>query len=156
MIPDITIINRPQREIYGLWEKSNDKTIAKDIPALSRLFYDTVEQNTGSVLPFYVLSKNYDKTSGTFDLFIGSETTHHALESFLLPEGIYGRVTVKPKLGFLWGFSVGKAKRYFYSEWLPSSQYTALNIEYEYHTEKSIARKPQIDLFFAIKSSATK
>lgn len=64
--------------------------------------------------------------------------------------GIYGKVVVKPKLGFLWGLAVGEAKRYFYVQWLPASDYDALHMEYELHTEKSVPKKPVIALYIAI------
>lgn len=45
---------------------------------------------------------------------------------------------------------MGEAKRYFYAQWLPNSGYKALNMEYEYHTEKSVSKKPEIEIYFAI------
>lgn len=42
------------------------------------------------------------------------------------------------------------AKRYFYTRWLPDIPYRAKNIEYEHHTEKSLGRHPEIELFFAV------
>jgi predicted transcriptional regulator YdeE len=88
---------------------------------------------------------------GQFDLFIGGEIEKSGLEVFRLPAGTYGKISVKPKLGLLWGLAVGKAKRYFYAKWLPSSEYEAVNMEYELHTEKSVAKNPEIDLIFAVR-----
>lgn len=146
----VETITQPQQQLYGLWQKSSDKTIAKDIPALSKKYYEVVGKPAGSVLPFFVLSQNYREATGQFDLFIGGQIYHEQLKSYILPEGTYGKMTIKPKLGFLWGMAVGQAKRYFYTKWLPASGYDALNMEYELHTEKSVAKKPENDLLFAI------
>ena len=59
-------------------------------------------------------------------------------------------------MGFMWGLSIGEAKRAFYTEWLPNSDYTALNMEYEYHTEISAGKNPQIDILFSIEKRSDK
>jgi len=147
---EVTTITMPQRMIYGMRGNSSDKAISKDIPSLSKKYYDAIGKPSGSVLPFFVLSHNYSETTKQFDLFIGGQTEHGQLEEYELPEGIYGKITVKPKFGFVWNLAIGEAKRYFYIKWLPASGYSALNMEYELHSEKSIAKKPEIDLLFAI------
>jgi hypothetical protein len=60
-------------------------------------------------------------------------------------------VTIKPAIELFWGLSIGKAKRAFYKDWLPKTDYAALNMEYEYHTEASVGKKPQIDILFAVR-----
>ena len=91
-----------------------------------------------------VVSKNCE-------MLIGGDIVHDNLESFILPAGDYAIITIKPKMGFLWGASVGEAKRYFYTKWLLENPYEALNMEYEYHTEKAIGKHPTIDIIFAIR-----
>lgn len=150
MAIEVTVITQPVQQLYGLWGKSSDKAIAKDIPALSKRYYEAIDRAAGSVLPFYVLSKNYDPAAGTFELFIGGRIEGKGLEGFQRPAGAYGRVLVRPKLGFLWGPAVGQAKREFYTQWLPGSGYRAANMEYELHTEVSVGKKPSIELLFAI------
>ncbi len=153
MAIDVTIITQPEeRAIYGVWGKSSDKTVSKDIPALSKEYYGIVGKEPGLVLPFFVLSKDYAKDTGRFDLLIGGENEKAGLTKFHLPAGIYGKISVKPKLKLLWGLAVGEAKRFFYIKWLPASEYEAVNMEYELHTEKSIAKNPEVDLLFAIKT----
>ena len=78
----------------------------------------------------------------------------NSLESYVLPASEYAKITVKPKLGFLWGASIGEAKQYFYTKWLPTSSFEALNLEYEYHTERSTEKQPAIDIIFAIRRKA--
>lgn len=143
-----------QQTIYGLWQRSNDKTISKDIKALSKQYYAVVSTPEGKVLPYFVLSRNYKEQSHDFELFIGSVINKGGLESYVLTAGEYAKITVKPKLGFLWGASIGEAKQYFYTKWLPTSSFEALNLEYEYHTEKSMEKQPAIDIIFAVQRKA--
>lgn len=140
-----------QKTIYGLWKKSNDRTVSKDINALSKQYYTVVSMPEGNVLPNFVLSRNYNKQSHDFELFIGSVIDKSGLEICVLSANEYAKITIKPKLGFLWGASIGEAKRYFYRKWLLENPYEALNMEYEYHTEKAIRKHPVIDIIFAIK-----
>ena len=100
-----------QQTIYGIWQKSNDKTISKDIKALSKQYHAVVSMPEGKVLPYFVLSRNYNEQSRDFELFIGSEINKDGLESYVLPASEYAKITVKPKLGFLWGASIDVYKR---------------------------------------------
>ncbi|MGJ0848469.1 hypothetical protein ACR77J_17400 [Tissierella praeacuta] len=54
----------------------------------------------------------------------------------------------------LWGLAVGEAKRCFYTKWSPQSDYDAQNLEYEYHTYKSVGKNPTVDIVFAITKRA--
>lgn len=106
-----------------------------------------------AVLPFYVLSRNYDVKSRNIQLFIGGTMKNKKLEYQVIPAGKYACITVRPKLGFLWGAAVGEAKTYFYTKWIPDSMYEALNLEYEYHTEESMGRHPSVDIMFAVRKN---
>lgn len=136
--------------VYGLGQKSNEKTQSKDIPAISKKYCEAVHKNAGEVLPFFVVSKDYNENTKDFELFVGGLLENDNLETFVIAKGLFVKTTVKPKMGFLWGLSIGEAKRTFYTQWLPKSNYTAFNMEYEYHTEISKGKKPQIDILFAI------
>ena len=153
---EVRILPVEERVLHGLWTRSNDKTIAKDIATLSAQYHAAVGLAAGRVLPYVVLSQNYDTASGDFELFVGSTTPSEGLETLVLLAGDYAVMTVKPKLGFLWGAAIGSAKRFFYTKWLPQSQYAAKNVEYEYHTEKSVGKHPTIDLIFAIEKPIPK
>ncbi len=143
-----------QQTIYGLWQKANDKTISKDIKAQSKRYHAAVSMPEGTVLPYCVLSRNYDAQSRDLELFIGGQIDKDGLESFVLPAGEYAKITAKPKWGFLWGASIGEAKRYFYTKWLSASAFEAINLEYEHHTEKSVQKQPTVDILFAIRRKA--
>ena len=139
------------RNVSGFSEQSNDKTQSKDVPSLSKKYLATVNKSQGEVIPFFVVSRDYNKDTKDFQLFVGGLIECAGLDTFIIPKGSYVKVTVKPKLGFMWGFSIGEAKRSFYTEWIPKSNYTPMNMEYEYHTDISKGKNPQIDIFFAIK-----
>lgn len=136
--------------LYGVWGKTNDRTISKDIPLLSSKFYRITKTQEGTVLPFFVLSRNYDASTGDSELFIGSLLPNAELSELVLPDGTYAVITVKPKFGMLWGVAVGEAKRFFYTKWLQQSSYCGQNMEYEYHSKKTIGKKPAIDIVFSI------
>lgn len=144
------IFRQEEQLLYGLHAPSADQTQSRDIPALSTAFYNRIGGKPGAQLPFYVVSKDYDKASGGFTLFVGGEGSNQSLETEVLPAGIYAKLEVCPKLGFLWGPAIGAAKRWFYTQWLPGSGYEALNLEYELHTEKSVGKHPSVALLFAI------
>lgn len=147
---EVTLHQLEARNLYGVWGKSNDKTIAKDIAHISQQYYQITKKEKGNVLPFFVLSKDYNPSTQDFALFVGSVANSNCLESAVLPQGLYAKITVKPKFGFLWGLAIGEAKRFFYTQWLPTSDYKALNLEYEHHTQASIGRLPAIDILFAV------
>ena len=57
---DVNIEYIEQKTIYGLWQKSNDKTISRDINALSKQYHSVVSMPEGKVLPYFVLFRNYN------------------------------------------------------------------------------------------------
>ena len=146
--PHVSLAALEERTIYGLLRVSCDRTISKDIPKLSKEYKAVLGQK--GALPFFVLSRNYREKDGVFELLIGGLVEKPGLTALILPAGEYAKITVQPKLGFLWGAAIGEAKRFFYTQWLPASPYRPLNLEYECHTEKSVGRHPSIDLYFAV------
>lgn len=101
--------------------------------------------------PSLFLSRNYDGRNGSFELFVGGTLEKDGLEQALLPSGEYAGMTVRPRLGFLWGAAIGGAKRYFYQKWLPENPYESLNMECGLHTKQSIRSHPSMELLFAVK-----
>lgn len=152
----VTVVYLEHQTLYGIWQKSSDKVISRDIKSLSETYHKAVSMPKGRVLPYFVLSRNYDERSKEFELFIGSVLDKCGLERFELPAGAYAKITVKPKLGFLWGASIGQAKRFFYTKWLKENPYEALNMEYEHHTEKSAGTQKEIDIMFAVQRAGEK
>lgn len=147
---DVKVIEIEERKVYGLGRHSSDSTQSRHIPELSRKYHAAVNKADGGVLPFYVVSRNYDERTHCFELFIGGGLENENTELLILPQGLYARAMVRPVAGLLWGLAIGRAKQSFYTKWLPSSGYKALNMEYEYHTEASKGKRPQIELLFAV------
>lgn len=145
----LKLTEQPEKLLYGLHRPSGDRQQRRDIPDLAARFYRHL--GVERVLPFYVVSRDYDRGSGRFTLFVGDDGSNRALETELLPAGTYARLRVRPMLGFLWGPAVGAAKRWFYTGWLPKSAYEAVNLEYELHTEKTVGRHPTAELLFALR-----
>lgn len=79
-----------------------------------------------------------------------SITPAEGLKAFTLPAGAYGHVTVRPVLGFLWGPAIGKAKRNFYTRWLPGSAYRPAAWNMNTTPKKSMGKRPSTELFFAM------
>ena len=147
----VVVENNEDTVVFGMCQKSNDKSQAKDISAVSKKYYEAVGMRSGEVIPFFVISRDYNENTKDFQLFAGGLIENTSLETFIIPKGIYGKITVKPKMGFAWGLSIGEAKRAFYTDWLPKSKYSSLKMEYEYHTGVSIGKNPRIDILFAVK-----
>lgn len=143
------------KPFFGLHAKSGDRRQQHDIPALSRRVRRITGAKRRELLPFCVLSRNYDPASGEFDLFVGCLRPVIGLEPETLPAGHYAAITVRPKLGLFWGAAIGEAKRWFYETWLPASGYASAGFEFELHTEASVGRRPTISLCFAVSPSDT-
>jgi len=111
---NVEIIEASELKIYGFSEKSNDKTVSKDINRLSAKYHSIIGKKT--VIPYFVLSKNYNEKTKDFEMFIGSIQENAVFEQYIIPKGKYAKMTVKPKFGFIWGLSIGNAKKYFYKK----------------------------------------
>lgn len=71
---------------------SEQRAQSKDIPELSRQFYDCVGAKPKTVLPFYVVSRDYDAVAGAFPLFLGDDGSNRGLEQEILPAGLYAKL----------------------------------------------------------------
>lgn len=146
---DFKITELPnEKNIYGIFMLSSDRTQKTDITTMCELYSNIIGKKASETLPFYVVSQNYNEHTQQFDLFVGSEIKHEELEQLTLPKGTYAECELK--MGVFLGRSIGNAKRTFYKNWLPNSDYTAVNLEFELHTEKSLDKKGSIALLFAI------
>lgn len=141
-----------EKNIYGIYMLSSDRTQRTDIDTMCALYSNIIGKKASEALPFYVVSQNYNEETQQFDLFIGSNISHDELESLTLPKGTYAECEVKT--GIFTGKNIGEAKRNFYKKWLPKSEYSAVNLEFELHTEKSLDKNGSINILFAISKKA--
>lgn len=150
---EVRVEQMGERVVYGVGAASNDRTLAHDIDRLAKAHAEAAGAPAGGSVPLFVVSHAYDPSAGDCELFVGGEAEADGLERFAIPAGAYARIELAPALRALWGASVGKAKRWLYTTWLPTSGYVALNLEYEHHTEKTLGRRPRVDLLFAIEKT---
>ena len=62
------------------------------------------------VFPYFVLSRNYNELSKDFEMFVGGTIDKKGLESLIIPNGEYARITIKPKLGFCGDWLLAKQR----------------------------------------------
>jgi predicted transcriptional regulator YdeE len=160
--PEIKRIEKPVF-FTGLEINTTDRTIGRDIGILGKKFEKIKSEypieNAKVPREFAAVTKDYDPANGRMKYMMGDiiceepKECHPILNTFQIPEGKYAVFTVKPKAGFLWGYTLGKMKQYIYNTWLPSSGYVNAGTidDFEYHDQRSIQKKPEIDLYVAIK-----
>lgn len=146
----VTLLPNAPLELYGVQATVCHRTLAREISTLSAQYTALSKREPRRALPFYVVSCNDSADAESFELFLGSTTPHAGLERFAPAAFPCASLTVRPKLGFLWGAAIGEAKRWFYTRWLPASEYLPLQLEYELHTEKTLGKSPSLELRFAL------
>ena len=160
--PEIKIIDNP---IFftGLALNTTDRRISRDIGRLGKKFNKiksiTPIDNAKIPREFIAATKNYNPANGTMEYMMGDIVNEEAkapgpeLNNFQIPPGKYAVFAIKPKANFLWGYTIGNMKQYIYRKWLPSSGYTNAGVidDFEYHGQRSFLKKPEIDLYVAIK-----
>lgn len=144
----------------GISVDTNSKNASKDISKLGKEFSIVKSGIKHREEPwcFIAVSKDFNKKTGEFNYFMGDVVTTfegqpEELETFELPKSLYAKVTIRPKNKLAWGLEIIKAKKHFYSSWLPNSKYKQARMidEFEMHDERSRSKKPEMDLYFAIK-----
>ena len=150
-VPVVEIRQLKAGRLHGFHAETTAQEMRKAIPELSTRDHKALEKTVRSVLPLYVITRDYDPASGRQILFFGGEVPHDALEVLEMPGAPYARVLVKPKFSVFWAPAIAAAKKWFYEEWLPASGYESLNIEFELHSERSMEKNPVLELFFALR-----
>jgi predicted transcriptional regulator YdeE len=159
--PTIVTLNEPIQMI-GVSTRTGMKTIFQDAANLGQKYKQVKDQgliqNKKVPWAFVAISKNFQGTE-SWDYLMGDivNTLDHVpagLECFEIPVSTYAVFPIRPKSKFSWGITIGRTKKYIYTEWLPNSNYEAdpsILGDFEYHDERSLAKKPVIDLYVAIK-----
>jgi predicted transcriptional regulator YdeE len=159
--PEIVTLKEPIKMI-GVSTRTGMKTIFKDAENLGQKYKQVKDQgliqNKKVLWGFVAISKNFQGTE-SWDYLMGDvvNTFDHVpagLESFEIPAMTYAVFPIRPKSKFAWGITIGRTKKYVYTEWLPNSKYAAdpsIVGDFEYHDERSLAKKPEVDLYVAIK-----
>jgi AraC family transcriptional regulator len=107
---------------------------------------------------FVAVSKNYSKETGTFEYIVGDVVTKVdsipvGLKSFEIPALTYTIFAIRPKSKIAWGITMGRMKRFIYTEWMPKSGCEPAGIidDFELHDYRSLGKRPEINLYVAVK-----
>lgn len=89
------------------------------------------------------------------DVVTDLDSIPNGLKSFeIQPNTLFAVFTIKPKSRFAWGISIGRMKKYIYTEWIKNSEYELNNEvigDFKLHDQRSTQKNPEIDLYVAIK-----
>lgn len=157
--PEIITFNEPIK-IVGISVDTNDKDGNRDMSQLGKDF----SQVKGSIKhkkepwQFVAVSRGISKKTGAYNYFMGDVVTSFEdqpdeLETYEIPQIIFAKITIKAKNRMSWGLEMIKMKKHFYSVWLPNSKYKESKTigEFEMHDERSRGKKPEMDMYFAVR-----
>ncbi len=164
--PKIVKLDKPIH-IIGLEINTNDKDIYKDVGKVASDFNDIINKNPipNKKEPWARLnvSKDYNKEKGTFKYIIGDVVTMidsvpNGLQSYEIPALTFAIFRIQPKSNIAWGITMGRMKRFIYTEWLPKSEYKPSDIlgDFELHDDRSLGKNPEINLYVALKEKYSK
>jgi predicted transcriptional regulator YdeE len=159
--PIIVKLDQPIYSI-GLEIKTSDKSIYQDVGTIVSQFNDIKKTNpiTNLKEPWASIniSKDYNPGNGTFtyvvtDVVTKTDSVPEGLRSYEIPPLTYAVFRIQPKSKIAWGFTMGRMKKFIYTEWLPNSNYLPSDIfgEFELHDDKSLGKHPEISLYVALK-----
>jgi len=157
--PKIVTLQNPIKFV-GLSVKTDVKKIYKDAAQLGKEYtqFKAMHKipNLKDPWAFVAYSRDFNEKTKTWEYIMGDVVTDlnsvpEGLNGYEIPAAIYAVFLIKAKFKFLWGFEIGKMKKYIFAKWLPNSKYESTGSEFEYHDERSIGRNPSIDLYVAIK-----
>jgi len=164
--PKIVKLDKPI-QIIGLEINTNDKDIYKDVGKVASDLNDIINKNpiANKKEPWARLnvSKDYNKEKGTFKYIIGDVVTKidsipNGLQSYEIPALTFAIFRIQPKSKIAWGITMGRMKRFIYTEWLPKSDYKPSDIfgDFELHDDRSLGKNPEINLYVALKEKVYK
>jgi AraC family transcriptional regulator len=161
--PQIVKLNEPIK-LIGIEINTNDKDIYKDVGRVVTKFNEIKKNNQ---LPYLKqpwasinISKDYNVETKTFKYIVGDVVTNidvipYGLYYYEVPAITYAIFPIRPKSKIAWGITMGRMKRYIYTEWLPKSGYKTSEImgDFELHDDRSLGKNPEINLYVALKES---
>jgi predicted transcriptional regulator YdeE len=149
-------------KMIGVSARMTPKTVFRDSQILGQRYNQVktagLVHNKKSPWAFVAISKDFSE-DGAWDYLMGDvvtdlENVPDKLLPFEIPAGTYAKFSLQPRSVALWGFALGMLKKFIYTEWLPNSNYLLNNQilgDFEYHDQRSLAKKPEIDLYVSIK-----
>ncbi len=164
--PEILKLDKPI-QIIGLEINTTDKDIYRDVGKVANEFNNIVNRNPvpNKREPWARLnvSKDYNQKTRTFKYIIGDIVTStegipDGLQAYEIPALTFAVFRIKPKSKIAWAITMGRMKRFIYTEWLPRSGHEASDIigDFELHDDRSLGKNPEIELFVALKEQKDK
>ena len=151
---------RNEIKCAGLKIRTTRKTVYKDLPQVYDRYMALKDSGQVKFIKepweYVSLSMNFEG-SQAWDYLTGYVVEKFdpdavGLVNFEVPQGDYAVFEIRCKRKILFGWKMGKLKRYIYTKWLPASEYEFTGFEYEYNNEE-MARKSvyDVDLYVGIK-----
>jgi predicted transcriptional regulator YdeE len=163
--PHIVKLNEPIK-LIGVEINTTDKDIYKDVGQVASEF-NRIKKNCP--VPYLKqpwesvnISKDYNVEAKTFKYIVGDVVTQvdsipEGLCYYEIPAITYAVFPIRPKSRIAWGITMGRMKKYIYTQWLPKSGHRPSEIigDFELHDEKSLKKNPEISLYVALKENKT-
>lgn len=161
--PEIVVLKSPIKMV-GVSMNTSMNTIFKDAVILGKKYKSIKNQNIirhkTNPWIFVAISKNFTNQGNNWEYLMGDvvdsfDDQSKELINLEIPAKTYAVFKISPKFNFLWGPTIGLTKKFIYTEWLQKSNYELDNDiigDFEYHDERSLAKKPMIELYVAIKT----
>ena len=148
--------------VIGLEINTDNKAIYQDVSKVATQFNalkkDFPIPNLKKPWASINISKDYNPENGTFIYVVGDvvnivDSIPPRLKPYEIPPLTYAVFPIRPKSNIAWGITMGRIKKFIYTEWLPNSKYSPSDSfgEFELHDERSLGKHPEINLHVAIK-----
>jgi predicted transcriptional regulator YdeE len=158
--PKIIKLDRPIY-VIGLEIFTDDKAIYKDVAKVANQFNSIKKNypvpNLKEPWSSINISKDYNPEKRTFTYIVGDVVTivdsiPPGLKAYEIPPLTYAIFPIRPKSKIAWGITMGRMKKFIYTEWFPISAYKPSDSfgEFELHDERSLGKHPEINLHVAI------
>lgn len=148
---DVIIKELQEQIFYGLRTISNDKQIKKNTQDLMQ----QVHRASGCEMkpPYIICTKEFYQDDGEYQLFVGGMKRYQNLEKLMMLEGTYAVIEVSCKWMQSWYTAIHEAKHYIYHKWVDKTPYVPCHVEYVLFTEKSLEKKPILELYVKLMSN---
>ena len=157
--PEIVTLEYPIRFV-GLAIHTDVRRVYRDAAMLGHEYSRYKENHPIPSLrepwAFVAYSKDFDEETKSWQYIMGDVVTSldsvpAGLSGYEIPASTYAVFPIRPRFKFLWGLQIARTKRHVFSKWLPNSGYESTGCDFEYHDERSLGKRPSINLYVAIR-----
>jgi len=165
-VPELMTFDKPV-QFVGLAINTSNQDIYKDVAKVASAFIKIKKAHpipyTKDPWAFVAVSLDYNKETTKFTYIVGDVVSKtgkipEGLKAYEIPALTYAVFPIRPKSKFAWGITMGRMKRYIYTEWLPQSGYEPADSigDFELHDHRSLGKHPEINLYVALKDKQIK